>query len=355
MTADRPRPPSPGDDSLVEWARAHAVTTPTPPGTLTSPVGEAAELLEGYRAVDAVLRDAETAAEAAAGPCRVRFEDVEARIAHDAPRSGSKRATTHASFRTWTRPLAAAVLLAGAIAGAALVARRLPESEPPSVVPVAAPADPTQEDDPAAVAAALRVAGAIAETPDETPLWFSDLAVARDAARATGRPLLLFVQHPTCPICEELEAGPLRDDGVRSRLGSFVAVRVGAFDAIDDPILDRDWPCLWAFTPDGTEIAGLPAPCTAAEIRDLLDRARARSPATRDGPSWKRLREIASRLARADAAHEEGLADVERDLLREVATMPDGGAFAAAARRRLAAPTRDAGPGAASGEGTEKR
>lgn len=314
-------------DGLLEQVRALAEGRLAPPEAdallrRAAADAEDAALVDAFRevhAVTAVLDDE-------VPPCRVRFEDVEARL-----RSGGGRV-----LRPWAWRVAAAVLI-GAVAAGSYVALRTPEAATVRLGSVHLAASPSAPDPLAA--AALRAAGPLADyvpLREGEPQWLASLDDGRAVARATGRPVLLFIHHPTCPMCLELRGETFQDADVQARLGEFVPVMVNVMELPESlqGFLGRGWPYLGALDAAGDEVAAFPGVSKPDAFRRHLDDALAAFGDAARLP-WGRSRALAVRLRDAVAAGAAGDLVHEDAELRALAA-DDDGAFGRAARERLA-------------------
>lgn len=294
---------------------------------------ELAELVQAYRDVDVALGPISTDGSA----CRVTFDDLERRMPASA--GGSRLRDSWGRRGPWA--VAAVLLLALGWVGM----RAMRTAGDDATVHLEAIAAPTVAPSPDRGAeAALACAEELA---DHVPLrdgevgWIPSLAQGRAVARVTGRPVLLYIHHPICPICEELEAGPLRDPDVRERIARFAAVKVRASFEDMDPDLDRDWPYFAVLSPEGIVLDERTVPASTAEFTAFLDDQIARRVPASVAP-WDHVRELAWRLREAMRL------DRGRDLARSepllgaLASDPDAGPFASAARELLARRARDA-------------
>ena len=287
------------------------------------------EVLEGFRGVSAVLGPA-----APEPPmCRVTFAHIERRIERA---DGGRRRTVR-----WAgRAVAALVLVAIGWAGA----RSLPDGpvETVRLESVSAPDRPERPDRvaEAALAGAELLAGHVPLSGGEIH-WIGSLQEGRAVARVTGRPILLFIHHPLCPICEEIEATALRDPAVRERIASFTAVKVLASFEAPDPEIDRDWPYFAVLGADGFVLDELRVPAPTQEyVAFLDDQIERRVPSS--AMAWDRTRELARRLSEAVRAGREGPLGRSQAMLRDLAADSAAGPFAAAARAALARRAREA-------------
>ncbi len=183
--------------------------------------------------------------------------------------------------------------------------------------------------------------------------WLGDAAEARALARATGRRVLLYVQHPECPMCRALEQGPWRAPEVLARVEAFVPLQVDVTSLPPAEMqrhFEAGWPYLAATDAEGVVVATFPGQHASASLAEALGAAR---PAGAPEPeAWERAagrarteadeREAALALAVARAAALPGAAERERlralrarlagtppgeDLERVLAAWPEGAPF----------------------------
>ena len=132
-------------------------------------------------------------------------------------------------------------------------------------------------------------------------MWAGDADEAVDVARAAGRPVLVFVNHPYCPLCRQYEAGPFRDGAVARAADGFVLLKVGLENV--PPWVARDlprgWPILAVFEPGGKRLAGLTGYQAARRLAPWLEHVAGELRDRFESPSWAELRAAARQLARA--------------------------------------------------------
>lgn len=146
---------------------------------------------------------------------------------------------------------------------------------------------------------------------------------AQALARASGRPVVVFVHETTCPLCRQLEATTFRDPALGAAaepvvLTKVLASRGGAELLKTHPV---GWPVFVVYAADGSEVKALGGTPSAAELAAVFAEAAARAPAGRVPAPWATVRDVGYALAAADAARDEG----ERaDALREAAAAAAG-------------------------------
>lgn len=273
-------------------------------------------------------------------PMQTRFEDLRLDdVEAEAPlRLGRPRL-----LRTLAA-VAAVVLLA---VGAFLALRKEgPTGPPPPVVLAAIPADAT-----APVPAPIPAAVADYAPTGEQGLRFLDgvgYGSARDFATLLGRPLLVFAQVPSCPMCRELERDQFHRSALATAAEPFVLVRENMMKP--SPELearlkdegDLGWPF---FVVDGAD--GKPASVfsldptkplpDAATLATLFTAAyTSLSPAGRGLPMpWASTRAVVADLRAADAATTERERSAALD--RAAAVAPEASPLEGAVRARRAA------------------
>jgi hypothetical protein len=297
-----------------------------------------AALLEAWREVAAAPAEDVPACEVPFEALRLDPADVDAE--HGAP--------VGASRRLWTRPafaIAACALLA--VGGAALWAtsRGTGGGEPPAmpadVGPVRLAAIPK---DPVEVPVLPAVPAVLADyrpANDRGLVFAPDLAAARGMARATSRPMLAFVYHPTCPLCVEYQKGPFTDPAVREAAQPFVLAKVNVMEAergMQQALESAGWPAFLLYRVDEsgeTKIHAFGDYHEAKELAGLLTDA-AKKSATSSKPAplpWDAVNALARDLAAADA--EADPAKRTAEWTRISRADPSGG-IGAVARSRLA-------------------
>jgi thioredoxin-like negative regulator of GroEL len=166
--------------------------------------------------------------------------------------------------------------------------------------------------------------------------WIPTLDEGRAVARATGRPILLWIYHPSCPVCVQWDRGSFRESGVIAEAERFVPVKVNVMSATKElePFLTKGWPYLGALSADGREVVDFAGEQSAAELRGHLEKALASQGAAAALP-WSDVNEAASALARGEKALAQGdVAGAYREF-SSVASRDAKGSFGAAARARV--------------------
>jgi hypothetical protein len=275
---------------------------------------------EAYSAVHAA-----TAAYAPAPATSVTFERLDA----------ARRTARVRRLRPWMAAAAALLLVA---AGLAAHQHFTPPTVVLRAIPLHAPEIPA--------AGAEAVPALLADwrpVADGKLRWLPTIDEGRAVARVTGRPLLLWIYHPTCPICMEWDRTSFRDPEVLSGADDFVPVRVNAMKAPRElqelfaGDFEHKWPYLAALGEDGTKLLEFPgaASATPEAVRDNLKKALAARGEHAPSPSWADTNAACSATARGEqafAAGDLGAAWREFDGVRGL-HVPQ--ALSATARRRL--------------------
>jgi hypothetical protein len=211
---------------------------------------ETAALLDAMESVHAL-----TAADAVTPPpCGATFEQ----FAAAAGIAGPSAATPVGPMRLLRRPLVAAAVAAVLLAAVAVAATMLRTPTPaPEVALHAIPLQPVE------VVAAPEIPDSLAAfrpVVDGDVRWLDSLDAALPLARATGRPMLLYIFHPTCPWCMEMNSVAFKDEGVLRDLQWFIPVRVNVMET-DETMrarLQAGWPYFGVLGVDGTTLSEFP-------------------------------------------------------------------------------------------------
>lgn len=125
----------------------------------------------------------------------------------------------------WLRVAAALLLIVGA--GAAALGwgwgtRVVPQMVTLNSIPARVPAQPTE------LVADEQLALLANYTPvrEGSIVWLDSIENGQSVARATGRPLLLWCIHPTCPFCKRMRESTLLDPEVQALVANFVPVQL---------------------------------------------------------------------------------------------------------------------------------
>ncbi len=256
-------------------------------------------------------------------PCPLDFEAVLGALA-------PRRAWRMVLRRTWR--VAAAVLVL--VVGGALLALAISDRQNRS--------DGGEAGRPLLLAAIPPAAEAPAESGPDVPAmladyrpvkegrvqWISSLEAAKAVAQATARPVLLFVYHPSCPVCGQMEAVTFRDTEVLAQFEGFVPARENVVNAPPEVrrLLDEGFPWLGALDTTGRLLLSFPGGRGPVEFLDRLTAAGRLA-----GPSpltWEKVHELLRRLADAESAEGRGdLAAADagfRALAADVGGLPCG-------------------------------
>jgi len=196
---------------------------------------------------------------------------------------------------------AAALLLVATAVAIALASREEPAPPKPpllalSAIPMRAVAAPPVPSFPAALAD-YRTSGA------DGLRWLANEDAARELARAAGRPLLVFVHHPQCPVCRHFRAEEFRDGDVKAAADDYVLLGANAEHLPEFVFreMPRGFPAVAAYDPDGNRIAAITGFHEAPDLARWLGRVAAQLKEEKryPFPEWRALREAADKLVRA--------------------------------------------------------
>lgn len=241
-----------------------------------------------------------------------------------------------------------AALVAAALVLAALGAWRLaPSAPPPSVVELRAIRLSDLAADPEAPTLS---SSAIATLADWRPVeggtirWLGSLPEAQEIARATQRPVLLFVSHPACPLCRQLRTDSFGDRRVVEVVeSSYVPVNVDLRSASPELAASMTgWPYVAALSPTSEALDAFPGYRDGAALRQALDGVLASSGLPPTLP-WERARSLGAALVRSRDDEQAGRLSLALDALDRVRSEDARGAFgrvAAEGEARLAARAR---------------
>ncbi len=310
---------------------------------------------------DALTKDADLAAFARAFPSVRRITgvvDADAEIGglHDLDLEAlalePMRSVPHAARRWW---IAAAALLAGV-----LVARGLLGADAPVAVFTPRYIDMAAEAAPAASAVDVFADAVPAVLIPYRPIgeggitWLRDESQARALARVSGRPILRFGSMATCPLCVQMERGPLRAADVLAQAGDVIALNQRYTHVTMQEMTElfrEGWPRLQLETADGKVLRTFHGARGAAPLARELALATASS--TARPMAWDELETQLTRHTLGNAAGRadelgrawSALASVEApsQLAQHAATARRWIAAQAAQALRAARDTRDAG------------
>ncbi len=164
----------------------------------------------------------------------------------------------------------------------------------------------------------------------ETIDWLDDLDDALSIARYAGRPVLLFVDYPGCPLCAMYEHDVFPIGAVRDAADAFVMLRLTWNEAPAELRTDpsRGWPIFPVLDHAGKRIDGFSGYKTARPLERWIRAASKRIGKTgRFSPvAWKQVNSLAKR------ARAESLSYADLDAL---AQENPAGRFGAFARSRI--------------------
>lgn len=111
-----------------------------------------------------------------------------------------------------------------------------------------------------AIALAALLTGLVETAQADEVRWLRDYDEAVDAARRFQLPLLIYVTHPRCHFCRQMERETYANSGVTQRLnGRFVTLKI---DAAEQPELAAK-----------LQVTGFPATLITGPNLRVLDRA----------------------------------------------------------------------------------
>ena len=299
------RSADPADATFVDRARALLDGSLAPEDALALRREIAAD--PALRAEFDGIRDvfAMTAAEPAIPASSLTADTVLVRAAADGGRVINMR----------RRAVAAAVLLAAvAIGVAANFALRPPEPRDVTLAALCASIPvpvPTPRFDPRPPADPLpaRLAD-FRPVRDGKPAWLDSYDEGKALSRESGKPMLVWVYHPECPMCVQLDRESFADAGVQRDLEAFVPVRVDVMhlDPASElgrtfgPAFERGaWPYFVALDADGATLASIQGAWEISDVRPKLDAA-AKSAEETARPTWEQIRTAATDLGKAEEA-----------------------------------------------------
>ena len=135
--------------------------------------------------------------------------------------------------------------------------------------------------------------------------WISDLDQAKAMARASSRPVLLFLEYPSCPWCIEMHDDTFTHEEVLAEIPAYVPALVDIRKA--DPetrkLAKGGWPWFGVIDADGNVVLSFPGLKGPGQFSQKLKDA-----CTISGPpalSWARANELARIWFEAVAAEED--------------------------------------------------
>ncbi len=140
--------------------------------------------------------------------------------------------------------------------------------------------------------------------------WIDDWDAATALARASGKPLLVYVHVDGCPYCADLDTNVWPDAAVRAAAGEFVPARVDALKAPDRfaDVFNLDaWPYVAVIDGDGETLHEFGGRRKASDMKSQITRG-AEKAAERHAsrPSWDTVRRASKAVLKGDAARGAG-------------------------------------------------
>ena len=269
---------------------------------------------------------AATGADAPAPATSLTFERLDA----------ARRASRIRRLAPWMAAAAALLLVAVGVAALRPSAPRTLALKAIPLLPAAIPAGPE-----VAMPALLADWRPVA---DGKVRWLASVDEGRAVARVVGRPMLLWVYYPSCPVCVEWDRNSFGDEEVQRLAGEFVPVRLNAEKAPPEILaLFKDdfmanWPYLAALDEEGATFSAFPGEqsATAQLMRANLTKALAMREARPAPPAWADVSAAYAATARGEQALTAGDVGGAWREFDGVRTLHVSDTLSAAARRRLA-------------------
>jgi len=138
--------------------------------------------------------------------------------------------------------------------------------------------------------------------------WMTSLEEARAVARATERPLFVWVHHQECPMCIELDRGAMRDAALVAEAGKFVPVKLDVMKAPREvqQWCAAGWPYLAVQTADGRKVSEFAGEMDVDKL--VADLAKGDAGVAR-AIAWDVANETAALYAKAEDARTAGRYD----------------------------------------------
>lgn len=281
------------------------------------------------------LEDVLRAGEEPVAPCDVPFERL---TLTDAP----PRAGWHRSWRTWA-PLAVAATVLAVVGMRTWThdARPGGAREPVRLAAIALDAAPRPSGLASEGPALPAVAADYASTGPRGLRFVEGLGDARRLARASGRPLVVFLYEPTCPLCVQLQATTFRDPALAATADPFVFAKVVASGEGADLLKAHavGWPVFVLYGVDGAEVGTFGGTPDASTLRGALAKVA--------GPdlapvAWTTVRATAHALRGAEVARDAAERDAALRRAEDLAATTPLAAAVAAAARAASAPAASA-------------
>jgi hypothetical protein len=158
-------------------------------------------------------------------------------------------------------------------------------------------------------------------------------------ARGADVPLLVYLHYPGCPVCAEVETGPLLDERVARAASGFLVARQDVSEAPRHLVEGlRAMPSFVVVSPEGERLDLVPSPSTAdALVRVLSTEAQEAGVSARR--PWSAVRDAAGFLRGARDVADPAR---RRALLEKAAAADPAGALGARARAEAALAAGDA-------------
>jgi hypothetical protein len=164
--------------------------------------------------------------------------------------------------------------------------------------------------------------------------WLTSFEEAREVSAVVGRPVFVFGYVQTCPICIALRQNEFRDKAVLDLVERSVPVAIDLMatdDATRDELWSRRYPLLEIQDEHGTIVRTFGGTMADVDVLEELNQ----SLETVEAPSWDRVHELTSTLARAKAAEDRGDVGQASHEYESVARQSDAPMFARAGEAAL--------------------
>lgn len=140
--------------------------------------------------------------------------------------------------------------------------------------------------------------------------WIDDWEAATALARASGKPLLVYVHVDGCPYCAELDKNVWPDAAVKVAAGELIPARVDALKAPDRfaDVFNLDtWPYVAVIDGDGETLHEFGGRRKATDMRAQITRGSEKATERRASrPSWDTVRRASKAVLRGDEARAAG-------------------------------------------------
>lgn len=256
----------------------------------------------------ALYAEVRAATDDPAPPCRATADDLVLDDVTDPHDPWTAPVPSLAAARSRRVAAAAAILLVVG-AGLAWYATRPIEPTAPAVLPeLALEAVPLERTAPVGDAhpispTTLAAIAAYEPAAGSSLASLTDLDVARAVSAATGRPLLAFVYHPTCPWCVAIAKGPFKDAAIAEAADRFVFARLDVTKTPESVWNGFDvWPIFWIEDASGARKHVFGGEQTSASLAKELAAGTAAAPVPDGVLPWPAARDLARGLSEADPA-----------------------------------------------------